>query len=200
MQFPPTVPASLILATEPSAPASLTLRDVVTLALGLVGGAGLTLATTWWRITHERREAFRTRRIEAAVDFLASLGEARSSLHAMNKHTTEAVRLGADVLSSEYAQVKEKSRDASENVDRRLDEARHHAARITLLFPPDSGVQEAAAELIHALGSLRRELRQVVPLTGNFPDETTAADEWEAAAVAEERFARLGRDAIQRVG
>jgi hypothetical protein len=140
-----------------------------TLVLAIIGGGAVgTVLTTFWRIRHERAEAWRTRLLDAADDFTTGALQALMKLEYVNDWLWHSHEAGEGYLS-------EKEAAAMREADGLIQEARSRLARIQLLFGGKSDTGSSATAMIDELRAVSSAL---------WPDPDTSIIEFQRASDA----------------
>jgi hypothetical protein len=122
----------------------------VTLVAAIVGGGAVgTVLTTFWRIKHERAEAWRSRLLDAADDFATGALEALMKLERMQDW------LGFSHGGDDHGLSKPQA-DALREADALVALARARLARVHLLFGSKSPSGTSAGALVDHLRSLSK--------------------------------------------
>jgi hypothetical protein len=121
----------------------------LTLAVAVIGGGAVGSAlTTFWRVRHERAEAWRARLLDAADDFVTG-GLQALKLEANGEWFWLSHMGHNDGLSSPEA-------NAMRTADTLIDEARARLARIHLLYGTASVTGANATQLVGALRDMSK--------------------------------------------
>jgi hypothetical protein len=141
--------------------------------LALVSGAFGAVAATWWQTRHERREAWRTRLIEAADTF------SQEAVKSYSASARALERLGHTELLAE-------AEDA-------YDAARAAAYRVDLLFGHKSDTSTEAWHFIDAIDDLLITMRET-------PEDSQYAGQMSTKAyLTRHRFVEVAHAAIRAV-
>jgi hypothetical protein len=157
----------------------------LTILFALVGGgAAGTLASTFWRIRHERAEAWRSRLLDAADDFATGVLQALMKLERMSGW----IAFSDD---SDYGYLTTAQAEGMKEADALIAEARARLARIHLLFGSASVAGSWATELVEKLREASKALWHDPEMGG--VDVAAADKALLAAREALEGFGTAGR-------